>query len=265
INSLIINGVPYNARTDFTPDNMQKIISKQQAVVAGLKKYFTGKACKQGHVSERYVAKSTCVECLRLSSIFRAEKKKAHELKKYHSRTEDQKAKDREAARINAAKRYAKNPEKPRKHARDWRNKNTEKALQRLRDYRAANHDELLRRRREQYAADPARFRALRTGYYWRNPDSQRAKTRAYRAANSIYYGILNAERQRLIVRATPKWANEKEIDKFYMERPPGFHVDHIVPLKSKIVCGLHCEANLQTIRASENIRKGNRFWPDMP
>ena len=41
--------------------------------------------------------------------------------------------------------------------------------------------------------------------------------------------------------------------------------VDHIVPLKNPIVCGLHVESNLQVIPELENIRKGNRRWPDMP
>ena len=41
-------------------------------------------------------------------------------------------------------------------------------------------------------------------------------------------------------------------------------HVDHTVPLKSKLVCGLHCEANLRLLPGRENQAKSNRIWPDM-
>lgn len=40
------------------------------------------------------------------------------------------------------------------------------------------------------------------------------------------------------------------------------WHVDHIIPLRNSMVCGLHCEKNLQVIPARDNISKGNRFSP---
>ena len=38
--------------------------------------------------------------------------------------------------------------------------------------------------------------------------------------------------------------------------------VDHIIPLNSKVVCGLHIETNLRIIDLEENKSKGNRFKP---
>jgi hypothetical protein len=39
------------------------LISRIEAKAQGLKRYFTGKPCKRGHVAERYVSTPTCVVC----------------------------------------------------------------------------------------------------------------------------------------------------------------------------------------------------------
>lgn len=39
----------------------------------------------------------------------------------------------------------------------------------------------------------------------------------------------------------------------------------HVVPLRHRLVCGLHCEANLRAVPASCNRAKSNRYWPGMP
>ena len=41
------------------------IISRKDAAAQHRKKYFTGKACKFGHVSQRYVKSGMCVACNR--------------------------------------------------------------------------------------------------------------------------------------------------------------------------------------------------------
>lgn len=64
---------------------------------------------------------------------------------------------------------------------------------------------------------------------------------------------------------ATPKWADKELIRDMYIEaKYQQLHVDHIVPLKSPFVCGLHVEANLQLCDPVVNIKKKNKFWPDM-
>lgn len=42
---------------------MYPIISRQEAKDNGLTKYFTGVPCKHGHIAERSLANSTCIEC----------------------------------------------------------------------------------------------------------------------------------------------------------------------------------------------------------
>lgn len=43
-----------------------EIITREEARAKGLKRFFTGMPCKNGHIAERYVAsKTVCVQCLR--------------------------------------------------------------------------------------------------------------------------------------------------------------------------------------------------------
>jgi hypothetical protein len=77
-----------------------------------------------------------------------------------------------------------------------------------------------------------------------------------------------NSKRRSLRIQRTVSWANEKEIEKKYafakfmewITLGIKYHVDHIVPLQGKNVCGLHTHDNLQVIRATQNLKKGNKF-----
>lgn len=68
---------------------------------------------------------------------------------------------------------------------------------------------------------------------------------------------------------ATPSWLTTSQLDeikdiyKSAKELQKVFpwkqHVDHIVPLQGKDVCGLHVPWNLQILRAEQNLTKGNK------
>ena len=80
---------------------------------------------------------------------------------------------------------------------------------------------------------------------------------------------------------ATPAWADLNKIKMIYeqaarLTREIGIphEVDHIYPLQSKVMCGLHVETNLQVVPTKVNQSKGNRIrevaevrccaWPDI-
>jgi hypothetical protein len=72
-------------------------------------------------------------------------------------------------------------------------------------------------------------------------------------------------------LKATPVWANQFFITEAYelaalRTKMFGFkwHVDHVVPLISDRVCGLHSHTNLSVIPARANLSKSNRYWPNM-
>ena len=79
------------------------------------------------------------------------------------------------------------------------------------------------------------------------------SKTKEYKSFKAI-------KRKKLLKRQTPLWADTDKIRQIYLLRPEGFHVDHIIPLKGDVVCGLHVENNLQYLPAKENISKKNKF-----
>ena len=72
------------------------------------------------------------------------------------------------------------------------------------------------------------------------------------------------------ISQAMPIWitdSDRKKIKSIYelaviKQKETGikYHVDHIIPLRGKTVCGLHIPDNLQIIPARDNMKKSNRI-----
>jgi hypothetical protein len=106
--------------------------------------------------------------------------------------------------------------------------------------------------------------------YNKNNRDKILAKQKIYQKKHLDRWNANKARRKATKLQATPLWADNKAISGLYKlaslfnKTGINLHVDHIIPLQSDVVCGLHCEANLQLLPSSDNISKGNRWWPDM-
>ena len=99
----------------------------------------------------------------------------------------------------------------------------------------------------------------------WANAKNKKwsKENRSSRNANWARYFYAKLKR-------TPKWLTEehhKQIKQFYelckqKEKETGqkYNVDHIIPLRGKIVSGLHVPWNLTVIPDRENFRKSNKF-----
>jgi 5-methylcytosine-specific restriction endonuclease McrA len=144
---------------------------------------------------------------------------------------------------IEVNKQYATaHPGENAKATKRWREKNPEKMKEAVRRWDRANPEKKLAAAKLAQKRYPAKF-------------------------------VASVSRRRASkLRATPAWADEKAIRQYYVvakylsvELGYPSQVDHVVPLKSEMVCGLHTQANLSILPAVWNQNKGNRQWPDMP
>jgi hypothetical protein len=108
--------------------------------------------------------------------------------------------------------------------------------------------------------ANPDKNRKHSLTFYRKNTEIYKARAKLWRKLNPQKANWTTVKRRSYIKRATPSWANLEKIKEIYMNCPKGFHVDHVVPLRGKIVSGLHVESNLQYLIAIENVKKGNRY-----
>ena len=143
------------------------------------------------------------------------------------------------------------NPQKVNAQKRSWRSRNVEHARALNLANQKKNRASANVRNRRWRAAHLEQANANSARWAKANPGKRNARAARYRSAQ---------------LRATPKWADRLEIQKVYdlaaRFRSLGcdFHVDHVIPLQGKNVCGLHVHNNLEIIEARTNRSKSNQL-----
>ncbi len=187
-----------------------------------------------------------------------------------------------------------KNPEDKLTWQRNMRARQTPEERERIKSqaklYRAAHKETLAARQVAWRAMNKERKAAYAKTYHAQNREAELARMKAYKQANKAAVASTASQwkldnRARANVHeqnrkaskrgAVPPWYSE--FDDFVMQEAADlcklrktatgidWQIDHVVPLVSKLVCGLHVAANLAVIPAKMNQSKGNRHWPDMP
>lgn len=184
----------------------------------------------------------------------RAAKKASYERNKHKRKYDPAGAKlkrDFEKERIRGAEYRSKNKHLIAARVKAAREANIEEAKKKESAIYFANRVVRLAQAKAWRDANKAKVKEMGDDWRRRNPDRSRAQTMKRLAKKAL---------------AIPAWADMGAIRDVYSEAAyMQMEVDHIVPLQSKLVCGLHVWDNLQLLPKLENIRKGNRHWPDMP
>lgn len=96
----------------------------------------------------------------------------------------------------------------------------------------------------------------------WRriNPERQRETLRKYRKNNRAFLTHLQNLRHAKTFKACPKWVDKTELRRIYENCPEGYEVDHIMPLSSPVLCGLHVPWNLWYLPNGVNQQKSNKI-----
>lgn len=232
------------------------LVSRASAKAAGLKRYFTGKPCKVGHLSERAVCGCNCMECLyeyrRLPEVAQKARERlkdpalkhrmAEHSREYHRKNRDEilvKMKKRNAAY------YAANKDRIKIQVGQYQAENVEVR----REYKARWFRESMRSNPNFAAAVAMRKLITRT--------CERIKVRRKELGGTIRALGYTAEEFRLHIERQflrgMSWGNRSE-----------WHIDHIIPLAA---FDLSSEAerkaanaltNLRPVWAAENMRKSD-------
>lgn len=229
--------------SETTIQHNKEIVTRSFAKENGLKYYFTGLPCKNGHIENRMVSNGLCVICInnRLLKYKKTEKYKQKEKRSQQSEKRKDFVKSwRENNRIKCCS-----------YSEKWREKNKDAVLDYSRSYKASNKEKLKKYERERWVNRKEELSEKRKKHQTQNKDMWASYSRNRRAKLRECDGFhCSKDIENIMKSQNRKCANCKcDISKNY-------HVDHIVPLS---LCGSNWPSNLQLLCPSCNSRKSNK------
>jgi len=230
------------------------LLSREVAIAKGLRHYFTGIPCRNGHVSVRGVAKWNCLECDR--------KQKAAE-----------RVRDPEKVRANELRTRSSHRKEINKRIAVWREKNpdkikeyTQQRMERLRtdaEYKKGVNRRLSEYRRRAAELGTNSHLATRMRVRINNALSKHLKYPDKMPALAHLVGCNVVEYKKNI---ESQWRDGMTWDSWAKD---GWHIDHIVPCSAfdlrdeKQMLECFNWKNTQPLWAKENIKKAGKL-PDV-
>ena len=163
----------------------------------------------------------------------------------------------------------AANKEKVLASNRNHYNRNKEYILAKHKEY-AQTHKEAFAGYSKNYAErNPEKVKESQRKYKQGHKEEKLAYETTYRELNRGKINAISGKSRATVVNSTPAWCDHAYCESLYIEADRltklhgvNYHVDHIDPMKSKLVCGLHVPDNLQVVPAKVNRQKFNKFKP---
>lgn len=252
-------------------DFSHSIVTRAGARASGLKHYFTGRACKKGHIELRVASTGDCSVCSRE----RSERQRRANPERMRAYREKWALANPEKAKASMAKHRAEHRDSVRARGAEWKAKNPDKVrAARIRRYHG-NADRFAAEAREWRKANPDKARAVR-----QRSHAKRATVPQFRLEAAIRAGLVQslppgakAGRKTWLLLGYSRDDLRTHLEAQFRpgmtwENYGDWHVDHVVPLAAfNYDTPEHIDfrrawalSNLQPLWATDNHRKGARL-----